>query len=119
MRHWRIILVRRVKVTFIETAVFTDQVVKALSDDEYSKFQSFLAEQPTAGTPISGTGGARKIRWADPNRGKGKRGGIRTIYFYRDQHEQILMLYLYSKDEQDDLTQGQKKALKAVIQNWN
>jgi len=110
---------RQINVTFIETAVFTEQVVKAQSDDEYSKFQSFLAEQPTAGTPISGTGGARKIRWADPNRGKGKRGGIRTIYFYRDQHEQIIMLYLYSKDEQDDLTQEQKKALKAVIQNWN
>jgi len=110
---------RQINVTFIETAVFTEQVVKAQSDDEYSKFQSFLAEQPTAGTPISGTGGARKIRWADPNRGKGKRGGIRAIYFYRDQHEQIIMLYLYSKDEQDDLTQEQKKALKAVIQNWN
>lgn len=106
-------------VTFIETPIFTSQVTKALSDEEYSRFQAFLAEQPTAGALITGTGGARKIRWADPARGKGKRGGIRTIYFYRDRYEQIIMLFLYSKDEQGDLTQEQKKALKSVIRNWN
>jgi mRNA-degrading endonuclease RelE of RelBE toxin-antitoxin system len=118
VRHWRSIAVPLVKVTFIETPVFTHQVTRALSDEEYSRFQAFLAEQPTAGTPINGTGGARKIRWSDPGRGKGTRGGIRTIYFYRDRHEQIVMLYLYSKDEQDDLTQEQKKMLKTVIKSW-
>ena len=106
-------------VVFIETPIFTGQVLSALTDEEYSELQKFLAEQPTAGAVIPGTGGARKLRWNHPARNKGKRGGIRTIYFYRDSQEQIYMLYLYTKGQQVNLTQDQKKALKAVIKNWN
>ena|SRR6056297_131137 len=110
---------RKVSVTFIETPVFTRQVREALEDDEYAELQAFLAEQPTTGAVIRGTGGARKLRWSNPARGKGKRGGIRTIYFYRDRYEQILMLYLYRKDEQQDLNAQQRKALKEILRNWD
>lgn len=108
-----------VRVTLIETPVFTAQVLAELTDEEYADLQAFLAEQPTAGSVIRGTGGARKLRWIHPRRQTGKRGGLRTIYYYRDAHEQIIMLYLFSKDEQSDLSVEQRKALKAVIKSWN
>ena len=109
---------RAKKVVFIETPVFTAQVTKQISDEEYADLQNFLAAQPEAGSLIPGSGGARKIRWRDPGRGKGKRGGVRMIYFYRDRHDQIIMLFLFDKNQQDNLTTDQKKQLKAVIKNW-
>lgn len=62
---------------FIETPIFTEDVVKLLTEDEYSEFQNYLACQPTAGEVIQHTGGLRKIRWAAND--KGKRGGVRII----------------------------------------
>jgi mRNA-degrading endonuclease RelE of RelBE toxin-antitoxin system len=67
-------------MVFIETSVFTKQVAELLSDEEYVSLQTYLAENPTAGDVIQGTGGLRKLRWAAM--GKGKRGGVRVIYFH-------------------------------------
>jgi len=66
-------------LTFIETPVFTEQITSLLDDDAYSEFQAMLVVNPEAGRVISGAGGLRKIRWKDPGRQKGKRGGIRII----------------------------------------
>ena len=63
----------------IETPTFTRQITGLLSDDEYSEFQSQLVANPKAGDVIPGSGGLRKIRWF--RAGRGKRGGIRVIYF--------------------------------------
>lgn len=63
----------------IETPIFTKQVLAALTDDEYRRFQNMLLERPEAGKVMSGGGGLRKIRWAAE--GRGKRGGIRVIYY--------------------------------------
>ena len=63
-------------MVFIETSVFTKQVTELLSDDDYVFLQTHLAENPTAGDVIQGTGGLRKMRWAAM--GKGKRGGVRV-----------------------------------------
>ncbi len=65
---------------------------------------------------IRGTGGIRKLRWAEQRRGKGKRGGIRVIYYLLTASDQLLMLYAYSKDEQEDLTKDQIKILKNVVE---
>jgi hypothetical protein len=69
---------------------------------------------PDAGKIISGSGGLRKIRWSIS--GHGKRGGIRVIYYWFASLDRILMLFVYSKNEQDDLTPKQLKMLKKIVE---
>ena len=80
---------------FVESPVFTRQVNELLSDEEYAELQQFLATQPDAGDVVQGTGGLRKMRWALG--GKGKRSGVRIIYFHASRHGQIRMLSHLSK----------------------
>ena len=101
---------------FIESPVFTRLVTALLSDDSYAEFQHFLAMQPDAGDLIQGTGGLRKIRWAV--RGRGKRGGVRVIYFYASARRQMRMLLIYRKGVKDDLSAAEKKVLRALNENW-
>ncbi len=101
---------------FIETPIFTEDLLKLLLDDEYSEFQQYLAEHPTAGEVIQQTGGLRKIRWGA--RGKGKRGGVRVIYYHVMANAQIRLLLIYKKGIQDDLTEDQKKVLRAINEGW-
>lgn len=75
---------------FVETPLFTRLVGEYLSDDEYLKLQQALAENPEAGPVIPGSGGVRKLRWAMP--GRGKRGGLRVIYYLRSRKGLIWML---------------------------
>jgi len=95
---------------FVETPIFT-RVISALLDDEsYRQLQSSLMRRPEQGATI---GAARKLRWA--REGSGKRGGIRVIYFWAPREAAFYMLYAYAKNEQDDLTPGQAKALAGLI----
>jgi len=86
-----------------------------ITDDDYSDLQQELLANPKKGNTISGTGGLRKIRWSDSNRGKGKRGGTRIIYYFFDQGQQFWMFLIYDKDEMSDLTRDQKKMLRAAL----
>ena len=97
----------------IETSVFTRRVRELLRDDEYRLLQLYLLGRPDAGTVIRGSGGLRKLRWSVGFRGK--RGGIRVVYYWRD-NERLLMLYLYPKSERDDLTAAQKRALRDIVE---
>jgi len=101
-------------MVIIETSVFTRQVPELLSDEEYRALQTALANRPNAGAVIIGSGGLRKLRWA--TKGKGKRGGSRVIYYWAVSQEQILMLLIYSKSEQEDLRRDQLKTLKRVVE---
>lgn len=101
---------------FIETPVFTRLVKELLDDDAYAEFQRFLAEHPTAGDVIKDTGGLRKIRVASS--GRGKRGGSRVIYYHFTADARIALLLIYPKNQQDDLTDDQRKALKGLIEHW-
>ena len=65
---------------FIESSLFTRQVLELLPDDEYSELQKALSRHPDAGDLIRGTGGLRKLRWKRP--GTGKSGGVRVIYYW-------------------------------------
>ena len=49
-------------------------------------------------------------------RGKGRRGGLRVIYYHFAADHQIWLMTLYGKNEAADLTTGEKKALKAAIE---
>ncbi|WP_235826856.1 addiction module toxin RelE [Facilibium subflavum] len=104
------------KLIFIETDIFTEDVTALLSDDEYAEFQSHLAENPLIGDVIQQTGGLRKVRWSA--KGKGKRGGVRVIYYYVLPDSQIRLLLIYQKGQKDDLTQEQKKVLRQLNERW-
>jgi mRNA-degrading endonuclease RelE of RelBE toxin-antitoxin system len=68
-------------MVIIETSIFTKQVQKLLSDDDYRELQYALVQRPDMGQIIVGSGGLRKIRWR--THGRGKRGGVRIIYYGR------------------------------------
>lgn len=103
-------------MVFIETPVFTAQIVELLSDDDYGALQRDLANHPEAGNIIKGTGGLRKIRVAA--KGHGKSGGARVIYYYFVSASRITMIFAYPKSEQGSLTPAQKTVLKKVIETW-
>ena len=84
-------------MVFIETSLFTKLVYNYLTEDEYLGLQSFLLGYPDAGPVVSGSGGVRKLRWAVA--GRGKRGGVRVIYYWRRSEGEIWMLTLSSKNE--------------------
>lgn len=100
---------------FIEAPVFTQLLGGYLADDEYGRLQIYLAVNPDAGAVMPGTGGCRKLRWVDQRRGKGKRGGLRLIYYHLLQDGQIWLLTLYAKDEVVDLSARERRLLKAAI----
>jgi hypothetical protein len=100
---------------FRETQLFTRAVTTLLSDDEYAELQGTLIVDPHAGDVIQGTGGLRKLRWGQERRGKGKRSGIRVIYYWHAKGTLIYMLLAYSKDDRDDLSVVQTKALAKFV----
>jgi len=77
------------KLVFFETPVFTLLLPTYLDDESYRALQRLLLNSPEAGDVMPGTGGFRKLRWEDPRRGKGKRGGLRIIYYYLTADRQI------------------------------
>jgi len=103
-------------MVFVETTVFTRQVLALLSDEDYAHVQRTLVREPHSGALIQGTGGLRKLRVAA--KGKGKRGGARLIYYVVDRAQQCRMLLIYPKGVQDDLSEDQKTALRRLIEEW-
>ena len=101
---------------FLEAPAFTRYVSSYLSDDKYRELQHRLASAPELGDVIPGTGGFRKLRWADPRRRKGSRGGLRVIYYYFLGEQQIWLMTLYDKSEASDLSPREKQALKSAIE---
>ena len=87
--------------TFLETRLFTRLVQQYLSDDECADLQRSLLERPEAGSVIPGSGGVRKLRWRIKERGK--RGGLRVIYYLHSRDGQIWMLTLYPKNVTEDI----------------
>lgn len=101
-------------MVIIKTSIFTRQVLALLSDDEYRQLQMTLALHPDKGTVIPGSGGLRKTRWSIT--GRGKRGGVRIIYYWAVVQDKILMLFMYAKNEQDNLTPEQLKVLRKLVE---
>jgi mRNA-degrading endonuclease RelE of RelBE toxin-antitoxin system len=101
-------------MVIVETKVFTRQAQVLLNDDDYRRLQTILVIRPDAGDLIPGGGGLRKIRWG--TQGRGKRGGVRVIYYWVVKQERIIMLLVYAKNEQDSLTAEQIKVLRRIIE---
>ena len=112
IRHWRIMLC----VELIETPTFTRLIGKLMDDDEYAKLQLALALRPDWGKVIPGSGGLRKLRWAGS--GRGKRGGLRVIYYWQTADDQIWLLVAYPKSERDDLSHNEIKQLRRLVEEF-
>lgn len=98
---------------FIEAPPFERVRQDYLDDDEYRLLQMALMANPAAGDLLRGSGGIRKIRWAAA--GRGKRGGLRVIYYWVGRRNHVLLLTMYRKSEISDLTPAQVSALRALL----
>ena len=99
---------------FFETAIFTKQITTLLPDPEYKELQKALCLNPAAGDVIIGSGGLRKIRWR--TRSRGKRGGIRVIYYWFVSDDELFMLLAYGKNEKDDLSARELSVLRSIVE---
>jgi len=104
-----------VKAVFIEMRVFEKYRRQYISDSSYAEMQLELMANPRKGTVITGTGGLRKLRLSDQRRGKGKRGGVRIIYYYYELGDQFWMFMIYSKGEVTDLSKEQKHIFRQAL----
>jgi mRNA-degrading endonuclease RelE of RelBE toxin-antitoxin system len=101
------------QMTFIEDHAFQRHCRDLLNDDELMTFLVWLSSHPNEGKIIRRGGGLRKVRWGGS--GRGKRGGVRVIYFWWISDEKILLLDIYAKNEKEDLTPAEIKNLKAKV----
>ena len=98
---------------FIETPFFTKALERYLDDEDYSKLQHHLNEHPEAGAIVPGSGGVRKLRWAVV--GRGKRGGLRIIYYLRTARGEIWMLTVYGKNVRENVPAHLLKQMREAI----
>ena len=103
------------RAVFVELPAFERQRPDYLDDEGFARLQEALLANPDAGDVIKGSGGLRKLRHADARRRKGKRGGLRIIYFWWAAGSQVWLFTLYDKDEMDDLSPRECKALRDLL----
>jgi hypothetical protein len=104
-----------VKAIFVELPSFERHRGEYLDDDRFRGLQAALMANPEAGDVIEGTGGLRKLRFGDSRRGKGKRGGLRVVYYWWDAGSQFWLFTVYGKSEVEDLTSYERKQFKVMI----
>ena len=104
------------RLQFVEAPAFSRYREDYLDDEGFRKLQQALAGNPEEGDLVPGAGGIRKLRWKDSRRGKGKRGGLRIIYYCFLPDEEIWLLTLYGKDEASDLKKDEKAQLKRALE---
>lgn len=105
---------RIVALWLVETAVFTEEITRLLSDEGYRALQLSLILRPDRGRLIPGSGGLRKLRWPEP--GRGRRGGLRVIYCWDARAERIYFLWVYRKSRQEDLTPRQLRVVRRLAE---
>lgn len=103
-------------IEFVESLAFSRFREDYLNDDEFRQLQQSLWANPEAGDIVPGAGGIRKLRWKDSRRGKGKRGGLRVIFYTFLADEQLWLLSLYDKDEAADLSANEKDQLRRALE---
>lgn len=105
------------RAIFIELPAFARYREDYLGDAGFRCLQETLMANPVAGDVMEGTGGLRKLRFADSRRGRGRRGGLRVIYFWWDAGFQFWLFTVFDKDEASDLTAEQRKHLRARLKS--
>ncbi len=104
------------KATFLEVSGFSDWREDFLPDPAYAQLQIQLMANPDLGDVMPGCGGLRKLRIADPERRKGKRGGARVIYAYFPEAKRFYMIDIYGKNEKDDLSAAEKTQFRKIVE---
>jgi mRNA-degrading endonuclease RelE of RelBE toxin-antitoxin system len=99
--------------SFIETKLFSRLLGDYLTDDQYAQLQAVLVQTPDRGALVPGSGGVRKLRWSQ--RGRGKRGGIRVIYYAKSHEGIIWMLTIYAKNEAQSIPAHVLRKIKEEI----
>jgi hypothetical protein len=100
--------------SILTTATFERKAAQAgLAEDDVIDMSVWISDNPHAGTPMTGTGGARKVRFA--GKGKGKSGGFRTVHFFAGDDVPIFLLTLINKGERDNLTKAERNELAKVL----
>jgi hypothetical protein len=98
----------------IETTPFARCRDDLFGDEQFRRLEEHLVLNPAAGALIPGGRGLRKIRW--PGSGRGKRGGVRVIYYFRSRTNRLFLVFGYRKNEREDLTKAQIKSLAGIIE---
>ena len=101
-------------LTVVETLLFQRQWPLYWTEEQRGEFASFIAEHPTAGDVVPGSGGIRKVRWS--RAGSGKSGGVRVIYFTRTAEGELVLLTLYAKAKTDNLTGATLKEIRRALE---
>lgn len=100
----------------VETREYIRQADTCMDEKSRTDFITYIAQNPCEGEIISGTGGARKIRWTSDSN-QGKRGGSRVIYYYYDENMPIFLFTAYGKNQKENISTGDKAALKTIIKS--
>lgn len=105
--------VKHSPMTVVETPTFLREAAALLTEMELTELVAFIATYPETGDLMAGTGGIRKLRWAA--RGKGKRGGVRVIYYYHGLSIPLFLLEVYAKSEKDNLTKAERNEMTKLV----
>ena len=97
----------------VEVEPFPSKADLVWKEEERLEFINFIANHPMAGDRIPGSGGIRKVRWL--GQGKGKRGGVRVIYYYHDPSFPLFLLTVYAKSKKDDLSSEELRAMRKLV----
>ena len=101
--------------TIVETSLFQKQWPAYWTEEERGEFAAELAVSPEAGAVIKESGGIRKIRWK--RNGTGKSGGVRVIYFTKNEAEEVVLLLIYAKSEIDNIKGPALKEIRRALEN--
>jgi hypothetical protein len=104
-------------LTVIESPLFTRIWPDYWCEDERGEFSAWLAKNPTVGDLVPGSGGVRKVRWA--NQAQGKRSGVRIIYCAFPARGYIWLLTIYAKSDQETIPAHLLKLLKEKMSHAN
>lgn len=86
---------------------------RQILQEDFNDFKEELAKNPDIGDVIPGTSGVRKARLKSASRGK--RGGSRVCYYDITEENSIYLLFIYAKNQQENLTSEEKKLLKDIV----
>ncbi|MFA7291519.1 MAG: transcriptional regulator [Rhodocyclaceae bacterium] len=101
--------------TVIETPTFVRLAGDYWKDEDRIGFINFIAGDPEAGDVVPGSGGVRKVRWGST--GRGKRGGVRVIYFNRLANGEVWLLLVYGKSVRENIPAHVLRQIKEEIEN--
>ena len=104
---------KKIPQVIVELPAFIQAVNELWDEETQRKFKNYIGNNPLAGAIIPGTNGIRKIRWQYG--GKGKRGGVRVIYYFFNENHPLFLLFAYPKNVQENLSEKEKKLFNSLI----